>query len=192
MTAPHPLSQMLRTTELAQRKSTAFDLRPNAAAREGLAAYLDILAVPELRFQGKITPTGRRDLVLRGQLTATVMQPCVVTLAPVTTRISEPVERRYVEDFVQPEGDEIEIPEDDSVEPLPQAVDVGAVATEALALALPLYPRAAGAELGEVVHAPKGVTPLRDADLRPFAGLAQLAARKTDKADEGGEGGSGS
>ena len=57
-------------------------------------------------------------------------------------------------------------------------IDLAEVAAEALALALPLYPRAPGAELGTLVAAPDGVAPLSDADLKPFAGLAALA-RKT-------------
>jgi uncharacterized metal-binding protein YceD (DUF177 family) len=175
MTDPLPLSLTMRTAGLGTRPSTPFDLRPNGSERAALAAFLDILAIPELRFRGTISPLGRRDLILRGQLTARVVQPCVVTLEPVTTLLSEEVERRYVEDYVQPEGDEVEIPEDDGLEPLPQAIDLGAVATEALTLALPLYPRAPGAALGATVHAAEGIVPLRDADLRPFAGLAGLA-----------------
>ena len=46
--------------------------------------------------------------------------------------------------------------------------------TEALALALPLYPRAAGAALGQTVYTEKGVTPLTDEAARPFAGLGAL------------------
>lgn len=177
MTDPLPLSHPLRTAALGSRTGTPFDLRPNGPERAALAAYLDISAIPELRFRGTITPTGRHDLVLEGELTARVVQPCVVTLEPVTTRLSEQVARRYVEDFVVPEGDEVEMPEDDGIEPLPQTIDLGAVATEALALALPLYPKAPGATFGEVVHAEDGVVPLRDADLRPFAGLAGLALK---------------
>jgi hypothetical protein len=45
---------------------------------------------------------------------------------------------------------------------------------EALVLHLPLYPRVEGAELGELAVTEPGKTPLRDADLRPFAGLAAL------------------
>jgi uncharacterized metal-binding protein YceD (DUF177 family) len=184
MTTRSPIAHPLRTAELSRRKSTSFDLQPAAAARDALAADLGLLGLPTLRFAGEITPTGRRDLLLRGRLTATVVQPCVITLDPVATTLTEQVRRHYVEDFVLPEGDEVEIPEDDSLEPLPQAIDLGAVAAEALALALPLYPRSPGAELGEMVHAGEGVTPLRDADLRPFAGLARLAGR--DGPDEDG------
>ena len=75
------------------------------------------------------------------------------------------------------------MPEDDSEEPLPEVIDAGAVMIEALVLALPDYPRSSGAALGEAVHAPPGVAPLRDADLRPFAGLAGLAQKLAGNGD---------
>lgn len=155
------------------RKPVRFDLSPDAGERAAVAGDLGLLDLPAFRFAGTVKPAGR-DVVLEGVLTAAVVQPCSVTLVPVTTHIDEPVTRRYVADWVEPEGDEVEIPEDVTVEPLPQAIDLAEVAVEALALALPLYPRAPGADLGEAVFAPPGVAPLRAEDLRPFAGLAAL------------------
>jgi uncharacterized metal-binding protein YceD (DUF177 family) len=78
-----------------------------------------------------------------------------VTLTPVRAVIDEPVRRRYVADLPQPDGDEVEMPEDDTLEPMPEVIDLAEVAAEALALALPLYPRAPGAELGSVVLCPR-------------------------------------
>lgn len=164
----------LRTRGL--RKPLRFDLAPDAAGRAAVAAALGLIALPAFRLQGLLRPAGK-DVVMEAALTATAVQPCSVTLDPVTTRIDEPVTRRYVADWVEPEGDEVEVPEDVTVDPLPQAIDLSEVAVEALALALPLYPRAPGADLGEAVFAPPGVAPLRGADLRPFAGLAALKDR---------------
>lgn len=164
------------------RKPVRFDLTPDSNARATLAADLDLLQLPAFRFAGVVKPTGK-DVLLEGVLNATVVQPCSVTLVPVTTRIDEAVTRRFVADWVEPEGDEVEVPEDVTVEPLPQAIDVAEVAIEALALALPLYPRAPGADLGEAVFAPPGVAPLRAEDVRPFAGLAALKGRLTPPED---------
>ena len=100
-------------------------------------------------------------------------------------RITEEVRRRYVAGLPVPEGDEVEMPEDDTVEPMPETIDLAEVTAEALALALPLYPRAAGAALGTAVFAAEGVAPVLDADLKPFAGLAALAGKLAPKADEG-------
>ena len=105
---------------------------------------------------------------------AEVVQPCTITLEPVTTRIKETVTRHYLADMPEPEGDEIEMPEDDTLETLTDIIDVGQVMTEALALALPLYPRAEGAELGVTVFAQPGVDPLTDEAMRPFAKLADI------------------
>nr|WP_149142300.1 YceD family protein [Gemmobacter caeruleus] len=179
-----PLSQPLRVAALASRKPTRFKLIPDAAQRAAIAAVLDISAVHALRFQGELRPRGRNDWDLEGDLEAEVEQPCSVTLAPVVTAIREKVERRYLAEMPDPEGDEIEMPEDDRQEPLPAVIDPGAVALEALALALPAYPRAPGVELGEAVFAAPGIAPIRDEDLRPFAGLATLA-QQLDKGQKG-------
>lgn len=172
-----PLSHPVRVAALAARKPTRFELAPNAAVRVQVAAALGISALPVLRFKGELRPAGKRDYTLEAVLTARVVQPCGISLTPVTTDLSEAVLRRYLADYSLPEGDEVEMPEDDTQEPLPEVIDIGAVAVEALALALPLYPRAPGVELGEAVFAEPGAAPLRDGDVKPFAGLAALKAQ---------------
>ena len=164
----------LRLADLPARKPTRFDLAPGPDDLAALAAELGLSGLRKLRFKGELRPDGRRDWRLEATLGATVVQPCVVTLDPVTTRIDEPVTRRYLAGMAEPEGEETEMPEDVSAEPLPEVVDIGAVMAEALALALPLYPRAEGAELGETVLTEPGKQALTDQDTKPFAGLAAL------------------
>lgn len=149
---------------------------PDEAARARLAEALGIEAVRSLRLAGRLEPEGRTDWRLAARLEAVAVQACVVTLEPVETVIDEPVERLYVEGFVEPEATEAEMP-DETREPLPAAIDLAVVAQEALALALPPFPRAPGAELGEAVFAEPGVEPLTDEAARPFAGLAALRGR---------------
>jgi uncharacterized metal-binding protein YceD (DUF177 family) len=114
-----------------------------------------------------------------------VVQPCVVTAEPVTTRLDETVERRYLADLEEPTGEEAEMPEDDTLEPVPVVLDLSAVLAEALALALPIYPRAPGAALDEAVFAAPGIAPMTDQDAKPLAALAALRDRLSD--DDGGE-----
>jgi uncharacterized metal-binding protein YceD (DUF177 family) len=72
---------------------------------------------------------------------------------------------------------------------MPEVIDLAEIAAEALVLALPLYPKAPGSEFSQALHAAKGVDPLTDSDLKPFAGLAGLAGRLAGKAGSGsGEG----
>ncbi|MBA3911503.1 MAG: hypothetical protein C0524_16905 [Rhodobacter sp.] len=175
-----------RTGGLSPRKPTRFSYVPDAALRDSMARDLGLLALRKLEFSGQIAPDGRDAMLLTGTLTAECDQACIVTLAPVRTRIAEPVRRRYVAGLEQPEGDEMEMPEDETVDPMPEVIDIAEIAAEALMLALPLYPRAAGAELGQVVHAGEGIAPLSDNDLKPFAGLAGLAGRLAAKPEEGG------
>lgn len=172
--APPVLSHPFRSGALSMRKPTRFDLIPDAATRKAIAADLGLLSVAFMQFNGEIRPAPNRDFVLEAELVAVVAQPCVITLAPVRAEIRETVRRRYVSDWVEPQGDEVEMPEDDTAEAMPEVIDAGMVALEALVLALPLYPRATGAELGDVAVTPPGAAPLRDEDLKPFASLAAL------------------
>ncbi|MFZ5961597.1 YceD family protein [Thalassococcus sp. BH17M4-6] len=184
MAAPKSAPGVFRVAALSTGQPTAFDLRPDAEARRVIAEEIGLLALRKLSFEGTLTPTGKRGWELNATLGATVVQPCVVTLEPVTTRIDEPVIRQYLPDLdtrpVDP-GAEIEMPEDDTIDPLGDVIDASAVMIEALSLALPLYPRADGAELGEAVFAEDGTTPIRDADLKPFAGLEALKNKLEDK-----------
>jgi uncharacterized metal-binding protein YceD (DUF177 family) len=177
MTNPTPdalPSLPFRVAAIAGRSATHVRFAPDAKARAAIAADLGLLDLRQMLFDGEIRPSGKRDLMLTGKLTAHAVQPCSVTLEPVSTMVAEVVTRTYLADYQMPDGEEVEIPEDDSQEPLGEVIDAAHVAMEALSLALPLYPRAPGVELGEVVVAPQGAAPLRDADLKPFAGLAAL------------------
>ena len=172
-----PAGTTFRTSALSSRKPTRFDLRLSLPDRDRLAAELGLLALSEFSLKGEIRPAGRHDFDLIARMEAAVVQPCSVTLAPVPATIAEDVRRVYIADWQEPDGDEVEMPEDDTQEPLPEVIDLYDVAREALALALPLYPRAPGVELGEAVFAAPDTAPLRDEDLRPFAGLAALKAK---------------
>ncbi|MEE4188984.1 MAG: DUF177 domain-containing protein [Roseobacter sp.] len=170
--APSPSA--LRVADLAQNSATAFELRPQTAQLQAIADELGVLGLRKLSFAGRVSASGRADWRLEGKLGATVIQPCVVTLEPVTTRIDVPIERIFLKDPVVIDAPEAEMPEDDTTEPLGAWIDPDAVMIEALVLHLPLYPRAADAALGEMVVTEPGVAPMRDEDARPFAGLAAL------------------
>ena len=185
MTHSNPSPGTFRVSALSPNRPTGFDLRPDAETRKAYAEEIGISAIRKLSFRGDIVPAGKDGWRLEGTLGATVVQPCVVTLAPVATRIDEQVTRRYLPaaqiDTPEP-GSEIEMPEDDTVEPLGDTISPQAVMIEALVLTLPLYPRAEEAALGEAVYTEEGAEPLRDSDLKPFSGLAGLR----DKLDKDG------
>jgi uncharacterized metal-binding protein YceD (DUF177 family) len=167
-------STALKVSDLPQNRATSFDLQPDTAALTALAQELDLRGLKKLRFSGKITAKGRRDWQLSANLGATVQQDCVVTLEPMTTRIDEKVERIYISGLTDPDDPEVEMEEDERIEPLQETIDPSAVMIEALSLLIPPYPRKDGAELGEAVYTEPGVTPMREEDTKPFAGLAAL------------------
>ena len=167
-------SQPYRSGAVSGRKTIRFTFAPDKSARAAMAQVLGLLDLPECVLKVELQPMGRIDVALRADLTALVVQACSISLAPVTSRLKDSVERNYRHDFEDPKGDEVEMLGDDA-EPLPEVIDVAAVALEALALALPLYPRAKGVDLGAAVATPPGAAPLTDEALKPFAGLAGLA-----------------
>ena len=157
------------------KKTRTFALAPDAGARAALAGELGISAIRKLSFRGQIALSGKSDLLLQAELGATVVQPCVVTFEPVTTRIDEPVMRLYLAEMPNAApGDEVEMPEDDTAEPLPREIDLAAVMAEALTLALPLWPRAEGVDPVRIAVAEPGQDPMTDDDAKPFAALRSL------------------
>jgi uncharacterized metal-binding protein YceD (DUF177 family) len=181
---PRPLPRArlpLRVAELPPRRPTRFHLRPDGAARRELADDLGLSALRKLDFAGEVVAEGRHDWRLEARLAATVVQPCVVTAEPVVTRIETEVVRRFLREMPEPTETEAEMPEDDTLEPLGAVIDPGAVMREALALALPDYPRAPGAELAEADFPPPGAEPIEKARPNPFAVLEHLKPPNLDK-----------
>ena len=154
-----------------------------ADARAALANDLGIRGIKKLTFSGDIQPDGSRDLRLKAVLGATIVQDCVVTGDPVTTRIDEEIERRYLSDMPDIEDAEIEMPEDENADPMPVSLDLRDVMAEALSLALPPWPRADGVEPVDFSVTEPGKAPMTDEDTKPFAGLASLRESLEKKGD---------
>lgn len=160
-----------RVAQLNRRASHAVELRPDPQARATLAADLELIELPALSLTGTLSPEGGEGWRFAGRLTADVVQPCVVTLAPVPAHIDEAVSRAWSPHVAAPEGGgEVEMT-DDELEPLGQTIDLAALMAEELSLALPPYPRAPGVSLDETAEE-DGTD--EDEPRRPFAGLDQL------------------
>jgi uncharacterized metal-binding protein YceD (DUF177 family) len=175
MTDHNSAPGILSFRDIAPSKPYRFSLTPDAPARAALARELGISNIRKLMFQGVLQADGKSDWLLEAKLGATVIQPCVVTLEPVRTRIDKPVSRRFIAGLFTPEeGEEVEMPEDETLEALPEELDISRVMAEALALALPDYPRSTGAVLETDRFTAPGIAPMTDEDIKPFAGLAGL------------------
>ncbi|MBD3624373.1 MAG: DUF177 domain-containing protein [Rhodobacteraceae bacterium] len=173
-------SRPLRLARLSRARPHEIDevATPEECAR--VAALLDLQAVSKLRLTGRLDAAKEGGWSFRGTVGASVTQTCVVTLQPVPTRIDAPVRREYVAGL-DTETDEIALDPDtpDELEPLPDTLDLGALATEELALALPLYPRARGVGTADVEARPPGTEPL-EPEPKPFAALEALKQKLSD------------
>jgi uncharacterized metal-binding protein YceD (DUF177 family) len=167
-------ARVVEVADLPERSDFPFDLAPSPEEARALARLMGSQAVRKVRFSGVLRPQ-HGGWVLEGRLGATVVQTCVVTLDPVTTRLDLDIRRVFLP-AARPEGGEVAIEpfDDDEAEVLGDRIDVGLVAIEAMALALPPYPRREGAELGPSSFTAPGREPLQDADVRPFSALAAL------------------
>lgn len=84
-----------RVAHLNPRQPTDFALAPAAPARRALAAELGLIALPRLGFSGRIRAVASDAWEVTGTLSARVVQPCVVTLAPVETELRETLHRVF-------------------------------------------------------------------------------------------------
>lgn len=182
---------ILRLDRLDPVSGGETDILPDADWCRALSDQLGLSSLRKLRLSVRLRPSGRRDWTLTGRLGATVVQPCVVTLEPVTTRIDQDVHRLYRADEPDPATlteAETEIPADTDTEPLREEIDLGALIAEELALAIPDFPRKAGARLDDAVFTEPGRAPMTDADAKPFAVLARLRQKGANDGDgDGGE-----
>ncbi|MEM9428235.1 MAG: DUF177 domain-containing protein [Pseudomonadota bacterium] len=173
-----PFSRPLRLRGLAPSLTHTISETATEEECRATADALGLLGLRKLRLSGRLAPHEKAGWELTTDLGATVTQACVLTLVPVTTRVETRVVRRYSPDLAPlPDGAELG-PEDDlETEPLPEILDLGGVAIEALALAMPDYPRADGAELPESAYE-KETDAHREG---PFAALVSLSKKISDE-----------
>ena len=142
-----------------------------------IARALELLELEEFRFDFQLHRTNRGRFKLKGQLHATAMQSCVVTLEPVPAVIDEeididlwPVEDvEHLEAEAEEESMSVRL---DGPEPISgDSIDVGQLAYEHFAAALDLYPKKTNAKLDW-----NDQTSGKDGDSQdnPFAALSKL------------------
>ncbi len=183
MTTPE-ISHPLRISDMPKTKNTRFDITFSNAELNSIADVLSVVSVKKMRIFGKVSPSGIKDWVLTATVGATVTQTCVITLDLVQTRLDTPITLTYSAKYLADDRESVtEMTTDETIEPLTDEIDLAAIAIEAVALALPDYPKSPNAHLETAIFAADGVTPMTDADTKPFASLASLKD-KLSKEDE--------
>lgn len=147
------------------------ELVPDAQTRERLAEVAELVSIPELKVALRVLPVGTSGARVQGTLQGVVRQTCVISLEA----FDSPIEEDISVDFaVAPERtasgeDEEEI--EDVPDPIVDGkIDLGALATEFLILAIDPYPRKPGVEFKAIVDEPAAPEPKRS-PFEPLSGL---------------------
>jgi len=137
----------------------------SAAEAAALAARFGIEEVRSLGARLRLAPEQDGPVMVTGQVSATVVQLCVVSQEPVVERVTAPVSLRLL-----PAGRAATDTPDDAVDEIETGgqVDLGELVAEEVALALDPYPRHPEAELPPEAS---------DPEENPFAALAALKGR---------------
>ncbi len=155
-----PFSHPLNLTEVPP-EGLEIKIAASAAERAALAQVNDLPAVHSLKAALRARRWRGDGLEVTGELRALVRQTCVVTLDEFDSEVVEPIELRFAppkdapkprsrRHEPEPEVIEQNMLDDDPPDPLiGGAVDLGAVVSEFLTLALDPYPRKPGAEFVE-------------------------------------------
>lgn len=174
-------ARIVAVAQLRAAQGMDFDLSPTPEEAAAIARLMGALGLRKMRLKGSLAPEADGVWRLEAELGATVTQTCVVSLEPVVTRIDTPVTRRFVPGLAA-DGPEVTIAAtddgEDETDPLGDRIDLGRVALEALALALPAYPRKPGAVLVAQAATPQGLQDRAEAEVRPFAVLAALRGKE--------------
>ena len=164
-----PLSRPFSVAQLPAR-GTYVTVEASPAEREALAKDL---ALPGLRaLTARLHVTGSPARVhVKGRLTASITQTCVVTLDAFDSEIDEEVEVSFRaplegEKEIEP-GAEIEVDPDAPDELVGDRIDLGSITAEFLALGLDPYPRKPGVAF-------EADASVENAPTSPFAALAGL------------------
>ena len=143
---PHPWSIPLRIEDVPET-GYRVDLSADERTRQAIAVTAGLRELPRLDAAFDVTRSGHDGLRVRGQVSATVGQICVVTLEPIDSELTEtfdlvfkPAPAALADEDVSADigAEEIETLAEGTV-------DLGALAAEFLILGLDPYPRKADA-----------------------------------------------
>lgn len=152
-----------------------FDLVADAPVRAAVAKVAGLRDLPRFEATFDVMRRGSAGLHVTGSISATVGQNCVVTLEPLANEINESINLTFEPPALvaQQSGERqshYAMNVDDPEPLVAGVVDLGALATEFLILALDPYPRKPGA----VFEIKQDTKP----DPGPFAALGRLAKGK--------------
>jgi uncharacterized metal-binding protein YceD (DUF177 family) len=170
-----PLSRPIAAADVPDA-GTHVSLKAMPEERAAVARNLKLPEIKALAAELDVKPSAGGGVRVTGNVTATVVQTCVVTLEPFEAEIREQVDVRYTSDAPHFEpGSEHEADLDAPDVLINGGADLGTLVVEHLALGLDPYPRKPGVEEAAAADDSEPATH------RPFAGLDKLVAAASSK-----------
>jgi uncharacterized metal-binding protein YceD (DUF177 family) len=151
-----------------------FDAEP--AERAALADRFGLISLDRFHASFSVRRL-RKDLIrVKGHISASLVQACVVTLEPIPAEIAEDVELDFSE---EPDDLATEMDLDAEAADGPEAllggmINLGEVASEQLGLAIDPYPRRPGAEIPTEWAGDPAPEPVPEPKVNPFSALEKL------------------
>jgi uncharacterized metal-binding protein YceD (DUF177 family) len=149
----------------------------DAATLTALAKADDLPGIASLEATFHLSPKAGERINVSGEMRATVTQICVVTLEPFDSNIVEPIDVDFAPaemlqgDAAMPPGEEVLLAPDPPDPIVDGKIDLGALASEFLALGLDPYPRKPGVNFEAPAAAPEVGAE------SPFSALSKLKER---------------
>lgn len=160
VSSPPPFSYRVKVGQISHN-ALEVHIEANAMEREALARLWDIVGVEALSADLKLRRWKKDGVKVFGTVHAQATQACVVTLDPVSEVIDEELDEIFVPEGSPlariPANDQGEIVIDPDGPDLPgsftgDAIDVGAIVAEIVAMVLDPYPRKPGVAFADHVE----------------------------------------
>lgn len=180
--ADTPAPEFPRAIRLDQIKAGGTTRKHEAQPEEcaALAKRMGVSAISHFAFVAELKPWKKGGVRVTGQIDARVEQICVVTLEPFETHFSDQFDRCFTAHSEEaPRDDLIDLEQlDDDLPDLisGESIDLGELASEVLALALPLHPRMPGVVFEDYLEGGEKALEKQDKP-NPFAVLKDLKSR---------------
>jgi uncharacterized metal-binding protein YceD (DUF177 family) len=165
-----PFEKFIELTALSEAGMDVV-LAPNEAERAQIAEWADVSVVPSFEAKVTLRRLSPSRFSYAAQLKAQVVQPCVVTLEPVTQSLEEEFTRElHLTHATRRRPELVELTPGAGEDEAPEEIespryDVAGPVLEEFSLAIDPYPRASG-----VAYEP----PTKEMPASPFAALAKL------------------
>jgi uncharacterized metal-binding protein YceD (DUF177 family) len=178
----HPAPEFSRPVSTAKLSKTpaTYEIAATEAERAALAERFGLVSLDRLEAKVILRRAGG-DIRLEADLTADLVQSCIVTLEPMPAQIAEEFVLIFRPGIDEDEADRLalENPEDEIIEPLmAESIDIGEAVAQQLSVAMDPYPRVSGAQSAgadlEFGSTAEATTDTSEARRNPFDVLATL------------------